>query len=119
VRVGEKQWWHEESGAAHGPDDNDAYYLAEVCQGDLLSVLGQQGTLACVDVIASCASGQDVSLCIMRIVFLCRLDKRQMRSRGKARSATEKKTYHRSKANQRRGRRQHRRQNVHRPPLEE
>lgn len=31
VRVGNKQWWHEESGAAHGPDDNDAYYLAEVC----------------------------------------------------------------------------------------
>lgn len=30
VRVGEKQWWHDESAAAHGPDDNDAYYLAEV-----------------------------------------------------------------------------------------
>eukprot|EP00892_Ulva_mutabilis_P007000 jgi/Ulvmu1/4672/UM002_0403.1 len=32
IRVGEKQWWHDVSGAAHGPDDNDAYYLAEVGQ---------------------------------------------------------------------------------------
>lgn len=49
VRVGEKQWWHEESGAAHGPDDNDAYYLAEVCQARLLSL---PGGLACIDMMA-------------------------------------------------------------------